>query len=287
MGFQKFLSRSWDEHGAQTAAVAKELPRGIELITQSEDIAPMAALITHVMGQHLARWNDGILLLEKLKRIAAFQPGSEAEKAVSRGIAILRTASGDAQSLPFFTPTEQIRVMAGVAAALIDHELARAQKYFLDAVEKAGELDPQDPGVRALAIAGNNMAQALEDLPDRSAAQIELMILAAEAARKHWGIAGGWLEVERAEYRLAMSYLKAGDLNQALIHAKQCLDVCRKNDAPEVEMFFAHEALALVQRQRQNVEAFSEAMDKMRELFQILTPEDRQWCRSTFDKFLN
>jgi hypothetical protein len=42
------------------------------------------------------------------------------------------------------------------------------------------------------------------------------MIFAAKTTRKYWEIAGTWLEIERAEYRLAMTYLAAGDLNVAL-----------------------------------------------------------------------
>ena len=55
-------------------------------------------------------------------------------------------------------------------------------------------------------------------------------------------------EIERAEYRLSMSYLKAGDAEQALVHANECLRICTENGALPLDMFFAHEALVLVHR---------------------------------------
>ena len=64
---------------------------------------------------------------------------------------------------------------------------------------------------RALAVAANNLASSLEERSTRSAGERELMILAAQTARHYWGRAGGWLETERAEYRLAMSWVQAGD----------------------------------------------------------------------------
>lgn len=41
------------------------------------------------------------------------------------------------------------------------------------------------------------------------------MLLAAQTARKFWEQAGTWLQVEKAEYRLSMTYLQAGDPGKA------------------------------------------------------------------------
>jgi hypothetical protein len=76
------------------------------------------------------------------------------------------------------------------------------------------------------------------------------MILAAETGRKYWELAGTWVEVERAEYRLAMTYMHAGQLDKALKHARLCESICNENDAAPFEKFFAAEALVKVQRAR-------------------------------------
>lgn len=65
------------------------------------------------------------------------------------------------------------------------------------------------PAFRALAVTGNNLACTLEEKNHRSLQETELMILASRTARKYWELAGGWLEISRAEYRLAMNYLQA------------------------------------------------------------------------------
>lgn len=67
---------------------------------------------------------------------------------------------------------------------------------------------------------------------------------AARVARQYWEVAGTWIEVERAEYRLAMTMLAAGDPVAALEHAELCLKICTSNNAEPFEHFFAHEARA-------------------------------------------
>ena len=61
------------------------------------------------------------------------------------------------------------------------------------------------------AVAGNNLAATLEEKPDRDAFETEGMLTAAQGGLHHWKLAGGWMEEERAEYRLARSLLQAGD----------------------------------------------------------------------------
>ena len=99
-----------------------------------------------------------------------------------------------------------------------------------------------DPAARTLAITGNNLAADLEEKSDRSDGETKLMLKAAEIGRRYWEVSGTWVEVERAEYRLAISHLKAGDPKQALVHADNCLQICRDRQSSLFEQFFAHEA---------------------------------------------
>ena len=100
-----------------------------------------------------------------------------------------------------------------------------------------------DPAALALAITGNNLACALEEKAERSREEIELMKLAAETGRRFWEIAGDWKNVERAEYRMGMTMLAAGEPRSAVEHAEKCLAVCQENEADACELFFAHEVL--------------------------------------------
>ena len=112
---------------------------------------------------------------------------------------------------------------------------------------------------RAMAVAGHNLAASLEEKSVLSADEIALMLMAAKASRTYWERAGTWLQVERAEYQLATTFLKSGDLVQAEFHARECGRVVTENNAPALEQFFAAEALARVMRVAKNEAAFNAA----------------------------
>jgi hypothetical protein len=137
---------------------------------------------------------------------------------------------------------------------------------FEQALEEAASADLQrdDPAHRALATTGNNLACALEMKPNRSDAERDLMLLAARATRRHWEIAGGWLETERAEYRLAMSHFEAGDLAQARLHAQNCLEIVEANGSVPLERCFGYEALAKIERAAGNSVGCAQALQSAR-----------------------
>src|SRR5581483_5972026 len=119
--------------------------------------------------------------------------------------------------------SDKARVLAVAAAALAGQkrtkEAIRDWKLALELAQYGPK--KTDPAARALAVTGNNLASALEEQADRTADERALMLEAAKAARRFWEIAGGWQEVERAEYRLCMSHLKAGEPSIALEHASK------------------------------------------------------------------
>ena len=106
-------------------------------------------------------------------------------------------------------------------------------------------LPKDDPAVRSMAVTGNNLAFALEEKAILSDGETTLMIQAAQAARKYWELAGTWLHVERAEYRLAKTYLKAGNKMKAREHATECLKLCEAHLADDFEMTYAREIVEL------------------------------------------
>jgi hypothetical protein len=115
---------------------------------------------------------------------------------------------------------------------------------------------------------------------------MDLMILAAQVGRKYWEIAGSWLEVERAEYRLSQTYLKANNFAKALEHAQTCLEVAQENNAPALELFFGYEALAQVEKVRNNPLGFAKAVELAKEHFEKLSPDDRLWCGESFNQLI-
>ncbi|HEY0855487.1 MAG TPA: hypothetical protein VGE16_00415, partial [Albitalea sp.] len=96
--------------------------------------------------------------------------------------------------------------------------------------------------LKALAAGYNNLASHLLDAP-RDAERDALMMQAAKGSRDTWREAGTWLNVERAEYQLALCAAAIGDGEKAVGHARECLAICEANDADAFERFFAREAL--------------------------------------------
>jgi len=286
MKFDDFLNQAWNDHAAQPEKVSKTCVDAIKLIESDEQIPQLAQIITHVFGEHLGKWDEGIEALQKLRQIPALKISSESELAILRYVRCLELASGCDSSMDNFSHSDQVRIFAVAASALSgQNQIERAHKFFLRAVDCAQtSVSKDDVANRALAMTCNNLAVALEEKQNRSAFETDLMILAAKAARKFWELSGTWLEVERAEYRLSQSYLKANDLIQSLEHAQLCLKIVEENKALPLEFFFAYEALALVEKARVNTTGYSTAVDQMKSYFEKLSEEDKSWCSGTLKK---
>jgi hypothetical protein len=258
MSFDEFLSQGWADHAADPRGVWDRLPRALALVEQPRHGAALAGLAAHVAGEHLGRFDDGVAFLEDLAGLPGWDAATPEAKAVRRLEAALHLCAGrkaeaarcEAQgrsggSLP--GASDRIRVLATAAAALAGQGRAEMALRWLEDARTLAAYGPgkEDPAARALAVAGNNLAVALEQKAERTPQERRLMLLAARTGRRWWEVAGGWREVERAEYRLAMSHLKAGDpASVALRHARACESIVKENGAEPGEAFFAKEVLA-------------------------------------------
>jgi hypothetical protein len=279
MSFDQFLQTAWKEHADDAEAVASRFAEGIALLEKPEQVPAFARLVLHVEGEHLGRWQKGRDLLTALRASPHFS-GQEAESALRRGEAVLMACERGSLPSEGLTPSERVRALATAASSLSAHAQGeRAEAFFRQALQLSGKLPKEDPANRDLAIASNNLALALEERKNRAFRDTELMLMAAHAARKFWEISGTWLEVERAEYRLARSFLAAGKPHDALRHAETCLEVCSAHDAAAIELFFAQEAMALALFGAGQEELAANAVGRAGELFARLPEEEKPWCR--------
>lgn len=287
MDFDTFIDQAWTDHATDSAAVAARLQSdGLALVGSAQQLAGMAHLAHHVFGSHLARWQEGIDFQERLAALPCCAAGSAEALAIARHVSALRLAGGLGDDRPGASASDRIRLTALAANNVAEHDATRAAALLEEALavaETAG-LPDSDPCHRALAVAGNNTASTLEEKPTLSAQEQRLMILAAQAGRKHWAIAGTWLETERAEYRLAMSWLKAGDTAQARQHAQNCLEIVQAHDDVALEAFFGWEALGRVERAAGNTAGHARAVAQAEAAFAGLAEGDQGWCRASLDK---
>jgi hypothetical protein len=276
------LKNAWAEHGDHPQEVAERLSASIGLIQAREEFAPYVRLLTHVYGEHLGQWQHAVGLLDRLRTLPAFDGSPEVTRKIDQAVATMRFASGDAAALHALPLEARVSAIATAASALAArNELQQAIASYQGALQLAAAgLPDGSPAIRALAVAGNNLAAVLEGKPERDAPQTEAMLSAAEAALKYWKLAGTWLEEEGAEYRLARSQLQAGKAWEAVASAHRCVAVCRKNSASAFEQFFGFAVLALAQRGTGDREASKENRAEAMRQLELVSSEERQWCSS-------
>lgn len=285
MDFPTYLDQAWTDHATQPQQVVDGFATGASLISAPEQIAQMAALITHVMGEHLAQWETGEIHLNSLRINPFFSAGSEAERAILRSVASLKVAAGNDSGLDGFSISDRIRILAVAASALNDKNIERARELFSQALTLAENgLDKSDPAVRSLAVTGNNLASALQERTTRTPAESKMMITAAHAGRKFWSMAGSWKEVSSAEYRLALAYISAGQPDVAFEHAKKGLDLATRNCAEGLDLYYSLEAVALAERARGDFAGFKLAAEKCHMLRDFMNADDLAYTATSATK---
>jgi hypothetical protein len=278
--FDALLQQAWHRHADDPAEVAELLAGdALAAVGCAAHVGALAAIVHHVYGEHLTRWDAGIALMQALSRHPAADDDSRS--ALRRCLASLALCAGQADEREALGGSDRVRVTAMAAANLALHDAGHAMRWLQEARAEAATLTSPDPAHRALAVAGNNIACALEEKSGRSAAERELMILAATTGRVFWERDGTWLETERAEYRLAMTWLQAGDAAQARQHALACRTLVRANAGAALESFFASEALARAEHALGDAPAVVAAVREAGDCFGLLDESDRSWCEPT------
>ena len=279
--FDTFLHQAWADHAEQPEAVALRLRTQTPAPQSPDHLAAVSRLVVHICGEHLGAFDDGRWRLHALRT----HPFADADvqSALRVGVAALSLAERASAARKRFTLGELIRSEGTAAAICVGRknseramELLRSARHRLAAAPDASAATH-----RPLAIACNNMLWELHERgAARSAADTQAMLDVAAASRFHWSQAGTWLEVERADYGLALAYLSADMLDPALRFGNQCLAGCLENNAPPYEHFYAHEALARVQHARGDRQARARHMAAAQAAFMSLATDDQEACRS-------
>lgn len=287
MDFDSFHTQAWDDHAADAGGVARRLSeQGVALLTSESQLVQLMNLAHHLHGAHLAIWAKGAEVFAQLKASRFFQTGGESGDVARRCLASLALSAADGFSLTALSVSDQIRVQAMAAANLAETDTQRGMRLLqlaLVQAEHSGLLNT-DAMNRALAVSGHNLAAALQEKAVLTGDEIKLMLMASQASRVYWERAGTWLQVERAEYQLATTFLKSGDSVQAEFHARECARIVTEHKAPALERFFACEALARVMWAAKNDAACKVACEQAQKAFDDLEAGDKVWCEDALDK---
>lgn len=283
-----FIHQAWQDHADNPRAVADRLPQALALVADDNGLLSLIGLAHHVLGEHLGAWQEGLGYCERLRALPVFDSALSSGASLRRVRAALTLSGALADERAALSTSDQVRVTVMAAANLAARDATRATSLLQQACDDAlaAALPSSDPAPRSIAASANGIAATLEEKPARTSGETALMLAAAEAARRFWEVAGTWLEVERAEYRLAMSCTQASLIERARGHAQQCLAIVRVHDNVALEAFFGFEALAVVERAAGDETASADAIKAAREAFTRLNEADRGWCQASLDKLL-
>lgn len=278
--FDSFLARAWADHATRSDAVARRLRTRTPPPQTAPQLSALARFVVHLLGDHLGRFDDAHWRLEALRSHPLSDASVQSELRV--GEATLHLGQGDDDAVDGLSATEAVRAESGAATLCLGRGQLERALHFVDSA--AGRIaampDAQPQDHRPFAVACNNMAWELQALGDqRSPAQTQAMLRISAASREHWSRAGTWLHIERAEYCLALTHLSAGLFDDAWRHAGQCLAVCLHHQAPPMEHFYAHEAMARVHHARREAAEQAHHAEAMRGAFERMTADDQDACR--------
>ena len=222
-------------HSDRTAEAADLLRASAPALSQADPAQQQAWLraAEHILLGHLA---DGAGLAALLAALPAAQ--------TRRAQAAIALAAGAAPDWQDLAPAERIRAHYNAALARTRSRDFDGLAALLDAAQALAADDAD--GAKAWAAMANNVAGDLRcyfRTGDAEAARA--MLDAARRARAAWQRAGGWLELERADWQLALCAAAAGEGALALRAAQDCLEVCQGNEASDYEHCFAYQALGL------------------------------------------
>lgn len=287
MNFAEFIDQAWSRHATDTESVAKDLATASVRLGQEPDVPSLAHLIFHVYAEHLQRYTEGLEILTRLTHSPYYDEKGESGTALNRFVSALKLIMGQMEPAGPLTLSDRVRIYTLAAAGSLTWNLNKSYHHYLMALDLAESLDvtSKDPAFRTLAATSHNLMMELYERQTLNNHERQFMLHAAQKSRYFWGIAGTWLEAERAEYRLALCHLREQNYDQAQKHAAECLRLCQENNADNFELFFAFEVVARTERAKGNVAKSKANVDEALKNYSTLSDDNKKWCQSIATEF--
>ncbi|MBQ0957430.1 hypothetical protein KAK06_00535 [Ideonella sp. 4Y11] len=280
----QLTDRAFAIHAQDAAGAAAMIADGLPATLDQADSGSLESAlraIEHIGLGHLA---DGDWVRRMMALVAPLQARAPSlAVALARGEAALALLAGDDPDLALLPPAERVRAHANPALGRARQGDIEGARRLLDlATARAAEADTDPPVRRAIAALANNLASDIRDTLRSPAdpAAVALMLEAATRSRAAWSDVGGWLEVERADWLLAMCHASAGQGHEALRHAQATLAACQVHGGDDFEFCFAWQAMAFAALAARDRSAAQQARTAMAERAERLSDAgDQQYAR--------
>ena len=277
-GFKAWLRQSWENHADTPDAVMAELRRRAPRLPDSADGADALRLAEHLWLAHQGDTAGLEVLLPLVPDHAALTVQRR------RTQWALDTLGGRPAAAP--SAGARLRGLHSVVMVLLHRgDVAGARRMLLaDEAEALSPSAADADALRGYAPTAHNTSNDIRSLFPREAARDALMLDAAALAYRLWSATGAWLNIERADYQLALCHATLGQGAPALRHAQACLARCEAEGADAMERFFAHEVLARARHALGDGDAAAAHRAQMQALLADI-PDDgtRAGCRETLD----
>lgn len=278
LGLRAWLDPLLHQHDTQPAAVAAALVQRAPALPADAEGGEALRLAEHVLLAHRADVPGLQSFVAALP--AALGDAPATAPSLQRLHWALATLAG--QAGPALPDAPRWRALQNVVLAMAATGRSVDAAALLLADEPAALAQGSSDAGKAFAMAANNVASHLHTGPRGEPARDALMLLAAALARRAWASAGGWLQVERADYRLALCHAVLGQGAEAVVYARQCLAACvAAGDAADaMEHYFAHEALVRAHHAAGDAQAAAASTQRMHTLLADIAEADglRAWC---------
>jgi hypothetical protein len=212
-------------------------------------VRELAMLVVRVFGERLARYGEGLDLLDRLaERVGPAD-------AVDRAAAALHLCMNDREAaerrldrLEDDPVGNEAQVLAAAAAACgANGEPEAASRWLARAASLGRTMPDHHPAIEAVARAGARIAAALlASAAGRTPTETEraLMRAGAEVSRTWWERLGDRDEIARAECLMSTVHSALGQPLAAAAHAEACRALLEANGAGAEDRLAALDALA-------------------------------------------
>ena len=251
---ETLINEGWQYHDSKPEHLAQELEDSSTSVTQ-EQTTNFLNLSNHTIGEHLGDWKRARKVAEA---VTDQSPITASTTRAGILLAVARFMDGDplgsrqAELAAIGASTDpEVALYAGletsmsIAKALIFskrfHEGERLYRSVIDAVSGTEQPTPLD---RSFAIASNNIANELLDLPAHNKLLSDLMVLCALESLRFWKRCGTWENNERGLLLLALVGNKLGQYEKAITYAEQALAIISDHGGEPVDEAFVRLAVA-------------------------------------------